>query len=98
MTKFFWFLLTLFLSNCNNIVECSTNSKQHTGGNNLIQDKDTTIYTVLEEMPRFPGCEDKEDKANRNTCANESMLEYLYKYLKIDQLARDNGIETKNGA
>ena len=45
-------------------------------------------------MPRFPGCEgmsgsDKE----KEECAKEKMLQYIYKNLKYPAIARENGVE-----
>ena len=41
---------------------------------------------IVDEMPRFPGCEEEENKLN---CANKKFLEYLYSSLQLktyDQL------------
>ncbi|HHS95646.1 MAG TPA: energy transducer TonB [Phaeodactylibacter sp.] len=51
------------------------------------------IFTVVEDMPRFPGCEDKTDKAERTKCAQEKMLQFIYKHIKYPPIARENGIE-----
>ncbi|MFT5802668.1 MAG: protein TonB [Nonlabens sp.] len=51
------------------------------------------IFTVVEEMPRFPGCEDKSDKEERKKCAQEKMLQFIYKNIKYPPIARENGIE-----
>lgn len=52
------------------------------------------IFKVVEQMPRFPGCEDiggsEKDKEN---CAKEKMLQYIYKNLKYPAIARENGVE-----
>lgn len=40
------------------------------------------IFTVVEEMPRFPGCESIPAKSERQQCANEEMLRFIYKHLK----------------
>ena len=42
------------------------------------QEKDS-IYTIVDEMPRFPGCEGIEVTADKKrSCANRKMLEYFY--------------------
>lgn len=51
--------------------------------------KDTSIdlektYTVVEEMPRFPGCEEFKDKSEAKPCADKKLLEYIYKNLRFD--------------
>jgi protein TonB len=52
------------------------------------------IFKVVEQMPRFPGCEDiggtNEEKLK---CAEGKMLEYIYKNVKYPPIARENGIQ-----
>jgi len=52
------------------------------------------IFKVVEQMPRFPGCEDMSgsDK-EKEECAKQKMLEYIYKNLKYPAIARENGVE-----
>ncbi|MEO1514488.1 MAG: TonB family protein [Bacteroidota bacterium] len=51
------------------------------------------IFTVVEEMPRFPGCEDLTDRDERKQCASRRMLEFIYKNIKYPAMARDVGLE-----
>ncbi|MEM9917237.1 MAG: energy transducer TonB [Bacteroidota bacterium] len=51
------------------------------------------IFQVVEEMPRFPGCENESDKNKRKDCANKKMLEFIYKNIKYPPIARENGVE-----
>ena len=52
------------------------------------------IYKVVEEMPRFPGCEDVTGSAKeKEKCAQQKMLEYIYTNLKYPATARDAGVE-----
>jgi protein TonB len=51
------------------------------------------IFKVVEDMPRFPGCESEGDKATRDQCAQKKMLEYIYKNIKYPAIARENGVE-----
>lgn len=48
---------------------------------------------MVEDMPRFPGCEDIANKAEREQCAQKKMLEFIYKNIKYPPIARENGIE-----
>jgi periplasmic protein TonB len=52
------------------------------------------IFKVVEQMPRFPGCENisgtNEEKLK---CAEGKMLEYIYKNVKYPAIARENGIQ-----
>lgn len=49
---------------------------------------DAELFKVVEEMPRFPGCED-----NNKNCADKKMLEFIYQNLRYPALARENGVE-----
>lgn len=51
------------------------------------------IFKVVEEMPRFPGCEDKGTMAEKKQCADKKMLEFIYKNIKYPAIARENGVE-----
>jgi protein TonB len=50
------------------------------------------IFKVVEEMPRFPGC-NAGTMAEKKACADEKLLQYLYKNLKYPAIARENGVE-----
>ncbi len=52
------------------------------------------IYKVVEEMPRFPGCEELNGSAKeKEECAKQKMLEYIYKNLTYPANARNNGVQ-----
>jgi len=52
------------------------------------------IFKVVEEMPRFPGCENIEgDNETKRKCANEKMIQYIYQNLKYPPEARKNEVE-----
>ncbi len=51
------------------------------------------IFKVVEEMPKFPGCESAGDEAAKKQCANKKMLEFIYKNIKYPAIARENGVE-----
>ena len=54
----------------------------------------TGVFKVVEEMPRFPGCEDASLQiVERKNCADRKMLEFIYHNLRYPALARENGIE-----
>lgn len=47
-----------------------------------------------EEMPRFPGCEDRDmTKKERNECATNMLLKFMYNNIHYPEMARQNGIE-----
>ena len=51
------------------------------------------IFKVVDQMPRFPGCEDQPVGHERDDCAKTKMLEYIYQNLKYPQEARKNQVE-----
>ncbi|MBK8056105.1 MAG: TonB family protein [Saprospiraceae bacterium] len=51
------------------------------------------IFKVVDQMPRFPGCEDQPVEHERDDCAKTKMLEYIYQNLKYPQEARKNQVE-----
>lgn len=56
--------------------------------------KEEEIFKIVEQMPRFPGCEDmKGTDAQKEECAKKKMIEFIYKNLKYPPIARENGIE-----
>ena len=74
------------------------------------EDKDVVAeipFRVVEEMPRFPGCEGSAiSTEEKKKCAEKELLAYLYKNLKYPTIARETGVEgvvviqfvvTKNG-
>lgn len=51
-------------------------------------------FKVVEEMPRFPGCEKMSGTGQeKKKCSDGKMLEYIYKNIKYPGEARENGIE-----
>jgi TonB family protein len=57
---------------------------------------DTTIYTAVEEMPRFPvpACEELDTTASfKNQCAQQALLAFMYENLNYPLEARQNGNE-----
>ena len=51
------------------------------------------IFTVVEEMPRFPGCEDNPDKDARQQCAMQKMMSFIAQNLKYPEQARKDNIQ-----
>ncbi|HMQ91139.1 MAG TPA: energy transducer TonB [Flavilitoribacter sp.] len=51
------------------------------------------IFSVVEEMPRFPGCDDLPNKAERQACSDKALLKFMYDNLKYPSIARENGME-----
>jgi len=52
------------------------------------------VYAVVEEMPRFPGCESGSmTNKQRKLCAEKLMLQFIYENIIYPEKARSNGIE-----
>jgi TonB family protein len=50
-------------------------------------------FTIVEEMPRFPGCEDVTNKKERDQCAQEKLMAYLGANLTYPEEAKLKGVE-----
>ncbi len=50
---------------------------------------------VLEMMPRFPGCEEIEDKDAQSVCAKRKMLEFVYATLRYPARATEKEVRGK---
>ena len=54
----------------------------------------TTDTTVVETMPRFPGCEDTAlSEEEKHECSVQNLLEFVYTNIKYPPIARENGVE-----
>ncbi|MDX1477469.1 MAG: M56 family metallopeptidase [Saprospiraceae bacterium] len=52
------------------------------------------LFKVVEEMPRFPGCEELElSREDRSNCAQKKLLEYIYTNLQYPEAAAQAGVE-----
>lgn len=51
-------------------------------------------YTLVEQMPRFPGCEAVEgDNNEKKACADQQLLKFIYTKIKYPNIARENGVQ-----
>lgn len=69
-------------------VEVDTN-KNEAPKEHLFFETNTDVYKIVEEMPRFPGCEDLGTKPQKEDCATRKMLEFIYGNLQTPELARE---------
>lgn len=53
---------------------------------------DTGIFKIVEEMPRFPGCEELAG-AERKNCADKAMVAFIGNHLNYPKVAKDHGIQ-----
>ncbi len=57
-------------------------------------DENEEVFTVVEQMPRFPGCENTGlSNPDLKNCADAKMLEFVYDNLEYPTAALNNNIE-----
>ena len=66
-------------------------------GQDSIPQQAQEIFKVVEEMPRFPGCETLVE-SERFNCSQKRLLEYIYTNIKYPAEARKNSIEGRSVA
>ena len=55
--------------------------------------EDEEMFTVVEDMPLFPGCDTEKTKEDKKKCSDRKVFEFVFKNLKYPVIARENGIE-----
>jgi TonB family protein len=56
--------------------------------------EDSETFTVVEQMPRFPGCEEETgDDKDKKTCADQKLLTFIYNNIKYPEKAKEEGTE-----
>ncbi len=73
--------------------QCAWIERIHLEFNSVPPSLKNQVFQVVEEMPRFPGCEDIADKKERRNCASKAMLSHVYKNLIYPKEAREKGVE-----
>lgn len=58
-----------------------------------VEEEDMEIFTIVEEMPYFPGCDAIADKAERQKCANNKMITFIAQNIHYPAIAREAGFE-----
>lgn len=54
------------------------------------EQKAVKAFRIVEEMPRFPGCEDINDTAlAKRKCAEKKMLQFIFKHFRYPPIARE---------
>lgn len=51
------------------------------------------VFKVVDEMPSFPGCEDKIGQDDYHSCAQMAMLQYIYENIRYPEEAKQSAIE-----
>ena len=73
----------------------TTENVQDKNGIEVIhEEQGDPIFKVVEEMPRFPGCEDQKGTAKeKDDCARKEMLNFIFQNVKYPAEARNSGIQ-----
>jgi protein TonB len=50
------------------------------------------IFTIVEDMPVFPGCEGESSKQARDACTQQEIYKYIQGNAKYPPMAKDAGI------
>lgn len=58
-----------------------------------LQPEEEPIWIVAEDMPRFPGCEGEISKKEKELCAQQNMLAFIYAHIHYPVMAHSNRIE-----
>jgi len=56
-------------------------------------EENTVGLQAVDEMPRFPGCEELEDTAARQQCAYQRLIEFVYRDLRYPEATKAQGLE-----
>ena len=51
------------------------------------------VFKIVQEQPRFPGCDDLTDEKERKKCSDEKMLQMIYSNIKYPAKARELDVE-----
>jgi TonB family protein len=62
---------------------------------NTVKVKKEAAFEIVDQMPRFPGCEDKKTSEEKEKCSFEKLSKYIASNLKYPKVAREKGIEGK---
>ncbi len=54
---------------------------------------ESVVFEMVDQMPRFAGCEDISDKAERANCAQKKLFEYIFKNINYPKEAKEQGLE-----
>ncbi len=56
--------------------------------------KEPEVFKVVEEMPMFPGCENKDiSQEEKYDCGKDKMIDFISEHLEYPKLAKDKDVE-----
>jgi bla regulator protein blaR1 len=87
------FLLVFSISAKNSFIDSSNNlTEQSVVLDTIPPDGSSEVFQVVEEMPRFPGCEDQPEEVRKN-CSMKRMLGHIYTNIKYPLAAKEAGTQ-----
>lgn len=89
-------VLVLILSQKDVLANLKTNElliENHTYADLNTTNSLASIYEMgeIDEMPRFPGCEDITVKEERETCSSKKLMEFIFTNIKYPEAAKKGG-------
>ncbi|MEO1513893.1 MAG: energy transducer TonB [Bacteroidota bacterium] len=55
---------------------------------------DSPIYTQVDQMPYFPGCEAMDNQSDqKRQCSNDALIQYIANYIQYPEEAKEKGVE-----
>lgn len=68
--------------------------EEYLGQIRILEKSQEKVFKVVEEMPRFPGCEDMAGSVQEKTnCANQRLLQFIYENIRYPEAAKAQGLE-----
>lgn len=61
--------------------------------NAIAQEKERAIFTIVENMPSYKGCENIEDEKSKQKCTTDKILAYFSENINYPEEAKAKGIE-----
>jgi len=70
----------------------NTESKVDNAAEKIEETEEEIVFKTVDEMPRFPGCENLEGEKQK-TCSQTELLMFIYKNIKYPEVAREEDIQ-----
>lgn len=91
-------LIVFFLSSCKDSKKETLDEQGDAAVEQLSQEtqaeeEDMTVYTIVSEMPRFPGCEEEAKTIEKYLCSNKRLNNYISNRLRYPKIALNNRVE-----
>ncbi len=75
------------------VFSCKSDSNTNIGSGKDEPVAMDSVYQFVEELPRFPGCENKSSREELKLCSDSLLLKYIYANVKYPQYAIEHNIQ-----